>query len=245
MEMRAQLLMGLEHWLEKSRMTQAEAAKVLGVTQARVSELKRGKIDRFSMDLLVRLAACAGLEPKLQFCRVRFGLLMSCRLSGPQPHRAAVRLPSSDVRYAAVKGMENVTRDPFTAAVSARGLEQEPAAMLGLVDPVLDEAGGSDVAILVAQGVCASEASGQQLIVFPKLHEHVPGGNVLPVVIGNALKPGDVPDRMQGRSSDLSDTLGNRVGCSKYLPALFVQKQMVIAEMRSRYMPMKVLGLEV
>jgi predicted XRE-type DNA-binding protein len=67
MEMRAQLLMGLEHWLEKSRMTQAEAAKVLSVTQARVSDLKRGKIDRFSMDLLVRLAARAGLKPKLKF----------------------------------------------------------------------------------------------------------------------------------------------------------------------------------
>jgi predicted XRE-type DNA-binding protein len=66
MEMRAQLLMGLEHWLEKSRMTQADAAKVLGVTQARVSDLKRGKIDRFSMDLLVRLAARAGLKPKLK-----------------------------------------------------------------------------------------------------------------------------------------------------------------------------------
>jgi predicted XRE-type DNA-binding protein len=66
MEMRAQLLIGLEQWLEKSRMTQAEAAKVLGLTQARVSDLKRGKIDRFSMDLLVRLAARAGLKPKLK-----------------------------------------------------------------------------------------------------------------------------------------------------------------------------------
>jgi predicted XRE-type DNA-binding protein len=66
MEMRAQLLMGLEQWLKKSGMTQAAAAKVLGVTQARVSDLKRGKIDRFSMDLLVRLAARAGLKPKLQ-----------------------------------------------------------------------------------------------------------------------------------------------------------------------------------
>jgi predicted XRE-type DNA-binding protein len=64
--MRARLLMGLEHWLEKSRMTQAEAAKVLGVTQARVSDLKRGKINRFSMDLLVRLAVRAGLKPKLK-----------------------------------------------------------------------------------------------------------------------------------------------------------------------------------
>jgi predicted XRE-type DNA-binding protein len=49
LEMRAQLLMGLERWLENSRMTQAEAAKVLGVTQARVSDLKRGKFNRFSM----------------------------------------------------------------------------------------------------------------------------------------------------------------------------------------------------
>jgi predicted XRE-type DNA-binding protein len=66
MEMRAQLSIGLEHPLDKSRMTQAEAAKVLGVTQARVSDLKRCKIDRFSMDLLVRLAARAGLKPKLK-----------------------------------------------------------------------------------------------------------------------------------------------------------------------------------
>jgi predicted XRE-type DNA-binding protein len=66
MEMRAQLLMGLEHWLGRSRMTQAEAAKVLGVTQARVSDLKRGKKDRFSMDLLVRLAARPGLKPRLK-----------------------------------------------------------------------------------------------------------------------------------------------------------------------------------
>jgi predicted XRE-type DNA-binding protein len=57
---------GLEHWLEKSRMTQAEAAKVLGVTQERVSDLKRGEIKRFSMDLLARLAARAGLKPKLK-----------------------------------------------------------------------------------------------------------------------------------------------------------------------------------
>ncbi len=70
MEMRAKLLMGLEHWLEKSRMTQAEAAKVLGVTQARVSDLKRGKINRFSMDLLVRLAARRRTQAKAETRRV-------------------------------------------------------------------------------------------------------------------------------------------------------------------------------
>lgn len=66
MEMRARLLLGLEQWLEKSGMTQTQAANVLGVTQARVSDLKRGKINRFSMDLLVRLAARAGLKPRLK-----------------------------------------------------------------------------------------------------------------------------------------------------------------------------------
>jgi predicted XRE-type DNA-binding protein len=47
-------------------MTQTEAARVLRVTQARVSDLKRGKISRFSTGMLVRLAARAGLKPKLK-----------------------------------------------------------------------------------------------------------------------------------------------------------------------------------
>lgn len=62
---RAELLRGLEAWL-KTAGTQAAAAKVLGVTQARVSDIKRGKIDKFSLDLLVRLAARAGLRPELR-----------------------------------------------------------------------------------------------------------------------------------------------------------------------------------
>ncbi len=66
MEMRSQLMIGLGDWLERSGLTQTEAAKVLGVTQARVSDLKRGRISRFSLDLLVRLAAKAGLKPKLR-----------------------------------------------------------------------------------------------------------------------------------------------------------------------------------
>jgi predicted XRE-type DNA-binding protein len=66
MEMRAQLLIGLSDWLKASGLTQVQAAKALGVTQARVSDLNRGKINRFSLDLLVRLAARAGLRPKLR-----------------------------------------------------------------------------------------------------------------------------------------------------------------------------------
>ncbi len=66
MEMRSLLLGGVNQWLTDSAMTQTEAAKVLGVSQARVSDIKRGKISQFSLDLLVRLAARAGLQPQLK-----------------------------------------------------------------------------------------------------------------------------------------------------------------------------------
>jgi predicted XRE-type DNA-binding protein len=66
MEMRSLLLQGLGAWLADSGLTQTQAAKVLGVTQARVSDIKRGKISSFSLDLPVCLAARAGLNPKLK-----------------------------------------------------------------------------------------------------------------------------------------------------------------------------------
>ena len=66
LEIRSTLLRGLEQWLEESDMTQVEAAKVLGVTQARVSDIRRGKVSQFSMDSLIRLAARAGLHPTVR-----------------------------------------------------------------------------------------------------------------------------------------------------------------------------------
>ena len=66
LEIRSVLLSGLNRWLEGSDMTQTQAAKALGVTQARISDIRRGKINQFSLDLLVRLAARAGLHPKMK-----------------------------------------------------------------------------------------------------------------------------------------------------------------------------------
>jgi len=42
--------------------TQAEAARILGVTQPRVSDLVCGKIDLFSIDMLVNMLAKIGLQ---------------------------------------------------------------------------------------------------------------------------------------------------------------------------------------
>jgi len=47
--------------IEAQKLTQAAAAKLLGVTQPRVSDLKRGKIDRFSVDSLIEMLGHAGV----------------------------------------------------------------------------------------------------------------------------------------------------------------------------------------
>ena len=64
--MRATLLRGLQAWLAASGITQTRAAATLGTTQARISDIKRGRIERFSLDLLVRLAGRAGLRPEVR-----------------------------------------------------------------------------------------------------------------------------------------------------------------------------------
>lgn len=66
-EIRATLTFALEGWLRASGLTQTAAAARLGTTQARVSEIKHGKTRQFSLDLLVRLAARAGLQPRISF----------------------------------------------------------------------------------------------------------------------------------------------------------------------------------
>ena len=66
LKLRAEALSALSAWLDRSGLTQARAAKQLGTTQARVSDIKRGKIGQFSLDMLVRLAGRAGLNPELR-----------------------------------------------------------------------------------------------------------------------------------------------------------------------------------
>ena len=63
MRARSALMMELESIIKQRGMTQAEAAALFGVTQPRVSDLMRGKINLFSLDCLIDMATVAGLEP--------------------------------------------------------------------------------------------------------------------------------------------------------------------------------------
>lgn len=66
MKIRSQLMTQLKSYIVKSGLNQSDAAKLFGITQPRVSDLVRGKINLFGIDALVNMAAKAGLRIELQ-----------------------------------------------------------------------------------------------------------------------------------------------------------------------------------
>ena len=64
-KLRAEVLAAIEQWVNQSDLTQKAIGELLGVSQARVSDLKRGKIDKFSLDMLVGFAAKLGMKTDL------------------------------------------------------------------------------------------------------------------------------------------------------------------------------------
>ena len=63
--MRAQLMARLRTVIEERGWTQLEASRRLGIGQSRVSDLVRGKWEKFSLDMLITLAARVGQKPSL------------------------------------------------------------------------------------------------------------------------------------------------------------------------------------
>lgn len=66
MKLRAEVMIRVGQHVRDRGWTQSEAARQLGVTQPRISRLLKGKVEEFSLDMLLTLAARAGLHPRLQ-----------------------------------------------------------------------------------------------------------------------------------------------------------------------------------
>ena len=66
MKLRSALMTSLKSHIMRAEMSQAQAAKVFGVTQPRVSDLMRGKINLFGLDALVDMATAAGLHVEMR-----------------------------------------------------------------------------------------------------------------------------------------------------------------------------------
>jgi predicted XRE-type DNA-binding protein len=66
LKLRSVMMMALKDHIKRQRLSQAEAATLLGVTQPRISDLMRGKIDLFGLDTLVNMVTAAGMHIDLK-----------------------------------------------------------------------------------------------------------------------------------------------------------------------------------
>ena len=65
LKIRSDLMIRLSKLIEARGLTQAQAAELFGVTQPRISDLVRGKIDRFSIDTLIAMLGHAGVRVQI------------------------------------------------------------------------------------------------------------------------------------------------------------------------------------
>lgn len=66
MKLRSALMLALKEHIARAGLNQSQAAKLFGVTQPRISDLMRGKINLFGLDSLVNMAAAAGLYVEMR-----------------------------------------------------------------------------------------------------------------------------------------------------------------------------------
>jgi predicted XRE-type DNA-binding protein len=66
LQMRADLMAQVRKVIQTKKLTQAKAAKLLGVSQSRVSDLVRGKWEKFSLEMLITLATRAGIRVRIK-----------------------------------------------------------------------------------------------------------------------------------------------------------------------------------
>ena len=62
LRIRAKMMMALTAYIQERKVTQSRAARIMGVSQPRISDLVRGKIGLFTIDALVNMLTSAGLK---------------------------------------------------------------------------------------------------------------------------------------------------------------------------------------
>jgi predicted XRE-type DNA-binding protein len=63
------LMLEIRKYIQENKMTQKEASLKMGVTQPRISDLMRGKIDLFTIDMLVSMLEKIGIDVEVSLSR--------------------------------------------------------------------------------------------------------------------------------------------------------------------------------
>src|ERR1700730_17600956 len=124
-------------------------------------------------------------------------------------------------------------------------LGQKPSATLGFIDPNFDQTRCGNVTMLVTHVVHLAQTRGQRFVVLGQLSNHVRWVDINCVIIEHALKMGDLTDRLDRKSANLSYSLRNRVRHGEKLVAVFVEKYVIIAEVRTAHVPVEIFCFQV
>lgn len=71
MKLRSGLMAALQKRIMQLKLTQEQAAKLFGVTQPRISDLMRGKIGLFALDILVNMTTAVGLHVEMRITKMK------------------------------------------------------------------------------------------------------------------------------------------------------------------------------
>ena len=99
MKLRSVLMMAIKDHIVRTEISQAQAAKRFGVTQPRVSDLMRGKINLFALDALVNMAAAANMRIEIRVLDApvkRSAGTKSVKTAAGGKHAATAKKPAAD-----------------------------------------------------------------------------------------------------------------------------------------------------
>ena len=99
--------------------------------------------------------------------------------------------------------------------------------------------------MLFAKAMRLAQMCRQLRVVVAHLGEHIHRRDEISVVVEDALQTSYVPDGAQRHAADLANTLGDRVGGGEDLIGMLVKQEMVVAKVRSRHVPVKILRFQV
>ena len=123
--------------------------------------------------------------------------------------------------------------------------EQKPGPSLGLVYPSLEQTRAGDITTLFADAMRFSHGGCKLFVVFSKLSEHVERSNIFGIIILETLQPRYLADGTKSGATNFTYPLCHGIGHAKDLVTLFIQKKMIVAEVRPGHMPVEVFGLNI
>jgi predicted XRE-type DNA-binding protein len=122
MKLRSVLMMAIKDHIVRTEMSQTQAAKRFGVTQPRVSDLMRGKINLFALEALVNMAAAANMRIDMHVLEApakRGAGAASVKTAAAKKRTATAKKPAAP-KKSAIKTPTRRSKGGATAAVHVR-----------------------------------------------------------------------------------------------------------------------------